>query len=239
MEAGLEGRHLTWLLELIGAADLDGPDQGAWLDILQADLDNFHAGLERALDAHASPRDPELALALAGLLAPFWLVRGPVGLGRRWLDAALSAAGPGADPRLRAVALDGAGHLASAEDDQDAQLACQQQSLAIWRGLADDAGTASCLGDLGSVAYIRGEYAAAEARFAEALELAARAGSDMLMARPLNGLGLIAMHQNDLVRATEYHQKSRRAGRGAQAVRRGAHQPGHRGLRPARLSGRP
>ena len=38
------------------------------------------------------------ALALAGLLAPFWMVRGHAGLGRRWLDSALAAAGPGGRP---------------------------------------------------------------------------------------------------------------------------------------------
>jgi predicted ATPase len=39
----------------------------------------------------------------------FWKVRGYAGPGRRWLDAALAAAGPAAEPRLRAAALDGAG----------------------------------------------------------------------------------------------------------------------------------
>src|SRR4029077_18301036 len=96
--------------------------------------------------------DPEQALALAGALAPFWLVRGPIALARTALDAALAAAGPGADTRLRAIALDGAGQLAAVQADHDAQRRYQQESLAIWRELGDDLQVASTLSDLGSAA---------------------------------------------------------------------------------------
>jgi hypothetical protein len=59
---------------------------------------------------------------------------GPMVVGRRWLDAALDAAGPGADPRCRAEALDAAGELARLQADHDATLA-YQQSLEIWGAL--------------------------------------------------------------------------------------------------------
>jgi hypothetical protein len=105
-----------------------------WLDLLAADHDNFVAGLEWSLSAGAAGADTaaESALALAAALAPFWKIRGYIGLGQRWLDAALAAAGPRADPRLRAAALDGGGMLAAVRADYDAQRAYQHQSLAIW-----------------------------------------------------------------------------------------------------------
>jgi len=208
--ADLRGRHLAWLLDFAGKADLAGPDQAAWLDLLEAELDNFRAGLDWCLapGGSGSPGDPALALRLAGALAPFWMVRGPVAAGRSVLDAALNAAGPGSDGRLRAIALDGAGRLAAVQADQEAQRAYQQESLAIWRKIGDDVRVASCLGDLGSVAHIRGEYPAAQSMYAEALELAGRAGDAQQMGQALSGLGRLALHQGDLDTATRYYTES-------------------------------
>ena len=199
--AELRRRHLEWLLDYARQADLEGPDQGAWLDLLETDLENFRIGLEDA--SAAEPR-----LELAGMLAPFWMVRGHTGLGRRWPEGALAAAGPAASPRLRAAALDGLGQLAAVQADYQAQRSCQQESLTIWRALGDDARVASCLGDLGSAAHIRGEYGQARAMYAEALEVANGANDSRLMARCLSGLGRLALHQGDLAKATDYYTDS-------------------------------
>jgi predicted ATPase/DNA-binding SARP family transcriptional activator len=205
---GAEQRHLAWLLEYAGEADFDGPDQSAWLDRFDADLDNFRAGLERALDGSQPRHDPATALALAGLLAPFWQVRGPIELGRRWLEAALMAAGADAEPRLRALALDGLGQLGLIQGDQQMQLACQQESLQIWRSLQDLPRVARCLGDLGSVEHVHGDYDAARARYTEALDLARGCADDTMMARALSGLGRIASFQNNLAQSTEFYEES-------------------------------
>lgn len=198
----LSRRHLGWLLDFAAEADLEGPDQGAWLDLLEAEIDNFRAGLEGSLAG------PESALALAGALAPFWIVRGYIGRGRSWLDAALAAAGPACDRRLRAIALDGAGQLAAVHGDVAAQRAYQQESLAIWRELGDHLRVASCLGDLGAAAHISGDYPAARAMYTEALELASGAGQAAQMARSLSGLGRLALHAGDLTAAAEYYSQS-------------------------------
>ena len=209
-EAELRERHLAWMLDFAAQADLDGPDQGAWLDLVEAELDNVRAGLEWSLapPAGRGGGEPVLALRLAGALSRFWLVRGPAGVGRSVLDAALSAAGPDADKRLRAVALDGAGQLAAVQADQDGQQAYQEESLAIWRELGDNARIVSCLGDLGAVAHVRGEYREARSMYTEALELAQRAGDARQMARTLSGLGRLALHQGDLDQATAYYTES-------------------------------
>ncbi len=214
--AELSRRHLNWLLGYVRQADLEGPDQGAWLDLLETDLENFRIALEASpagAGAGPAPGREEQAVAerrleLAGLLATFWMVRGHVGLGRRWLEGALAAAGPDAEPRLRAAALDGIGQVASVQADFGLQRACQQESLIIWRRLGDDARVARCLGDLGAGAHIRGEYPDALAMYTEALELAERAGNAQLMARCLSGLGRLALHQDDLALATEYYTES-------------------------------
>jgi len=200
----LSQRHLAWLIDYAGQADLDGPDQEAWLDLLEADLENMRAGLEWGLAQPGS----EQALRLAGSLAPFWQVRGHASLGRRWLNSALAAAGPDADPRLRAIALDGAGLLAGAQADHEAQRSYQQESLAIWRSLGDDVRTASSLGELGAVAHLRSDYPAAQAMYTEALDLARRADASSVMARCLSGLGRLALHTGDQALATAYYTES-------------------------------
>ena len=228
--AALHRRHMEWLLDFARQADLAGPDQAAWLDLLEADRDNFRAALEWSLTpagpgppaaqittsarpdpgapaAQTGP-DPRQTLALAGALAPFWLVRGPIALARTALDAALAAAGPEADRRLRAIALDGAGQLAAVQADHDAQRGYQQESLAIWRELGDDARVASTLSDLGSAAHFRGEYPLAQALHAEALELAERTGDAQQTGQALSGLGRLALHQGDLDQATAYYTQS-------------------------------
>ena len=212
----LSRRHLAWLLDYASQADLDGPDQEAWLDLLEADLENIRAGLEWAL-ARPGARH---ALQLAGALAPFWQVRGHASLGRRWLDAALAAAGPGADARLRAIALDGAGQLAGVQADHEAQRQHEQESLAIWRSLGDDVRTASTLGDLGAVAHLRSDYPGAQAMYAEALDLARRVGESSVMARCLSGLGRLALHTGDQAQATAYYTESMSRFRAAGDLRR-------------------
>jgi predicted ATPase/DNA-binding SARP family transcriptional activator/tetratricopeptide (TPR) repeat protein len=205
-DAAVRRRQLDWLLDLVGQADFDGPDQGAWLDLLEAEQDNFRAGLDWSL---ASPGgDPAVALALTGALSSYWVVRGPVSVGRGVLEAALTAAGPGGDRRLRAVTLDGAGHLASVQADQDAQRSAQEESLAIWRELGDAAGIANCLGDLGAGAHLRGDYPAARALYTEALEVARHAGDSRRMALALSRLGSLAMHEGDLDLATAHYTDS-------------------------------
>lgn len=220
--AELSRRHLDWLGDFSRQAELDGPDQGAWLDLLEADLENFRAGLAWGLEAGRAGTGlagqacaagqpgsvTEAALAVAGALAPFWVVRGHAGLRSDWLASALSAAGPSADRRLRAVALDGAGQLAYVQADHDAQRAYQEESLAIWRELGDDVRVASCLGDLGAAAHVRGDYPAALAMYTEAVELATRAQDAQQMARAFSGLGRLALHQDNLSQATEYYQAS-------------------------------
>jgi len=73
---------------------------------------------------------------------------------------------------------------------------------------ARNARIASSLGDLGSAAHTRAEYAAAHAMYEEALGLARRAGDTLQMARSLSGLGVLALHQGDLTRATTYFQEA-------------------------------
>ena len=71
--AEIRRRHRDFFRRLAedALAQADGPDGGAALDRIEADLDN----LRSAIDAAASSDDPAQALAIAAALRPFWLQR--------------------------------------------------------------------------------------------------------------------------------------------------------------------
>ena len=66
--------------------ELEGPDQAAWFDAIALDHDNVRAALEWSF----SGGDHELGTRLASSLGRFWLVRGHLIEGQRWLDRALA-----------------------------------------------------------------------------------------------------------------------------------------------------
>jgi predicted ATPase/DNA-binding SARP family transcriptional activator len=95
-----ERRHRDWYIELAEsdptpAGDLPARDRLRRLDL---ERDNLRAALASAL-----ADDPQLALRLAVALWRFWLMRGYLAEGYRWLDASLAAAPEHTDDRARAL----------------------------------------------------------------------------------------------------------------------------------------
>ncbi len=98
--AALERRHRDWYITLAEsdptpAGDLPARSTLAGLD---RERDNLRAALASALVA-----DPPLALRLAVDLWRFWLMRGYLAEGYRWLSAALAAAPDPTEVRARAL----------------------------------------------------------------------------------------------------------------------------------------
>jgi hypothetical protein len=83
------GAHRDYYLALAEAAapQLVGPDQGAWLDRLDAELGNLRA----AIACSRAQADPEPGLRLAASLREFWRARGHGAEGAGMLRALLDA----------------------------------------------------------------------------------------------------------------------------------------------------
>lgn len=95
-----ERRHRDWYVELAEsdptpAGDLPASDRLRRLDL---ERDNLRAALASAL-----ADDPQLALRLAASLWRFWLMRGYLAEGYRWLAASLAAAPERTTDRARAL----------------------------------------------------------------------------------------------------------------------------------------
>ncbi|MFF2027946.1 ATP-binding protein, partial [Streptomyces sp. NPDC058171] len=83
----LRRRHRDWYrgLALSGEAEWISSRQLEWI----ATFDREQANLREAMEFCVSD-NPEAGLTMAAALYPFWLARGSVGEGRRWLDRLLS-----------------------------------------------------------------------------------------------------------------------------------------------------
>jgi non-specific serine/threonine protein kinase len=136
----VQDRHAAYFLALAETADrqLRGLDQAIWFERLEREHDNLRAALHWALERQAMAA----ASGLLGALWWFWLVRGHLTEGRRWLEAFLATPAGTAPTAARAAALDYAGYLTCWQGDVPQARAWAEQALVIWRDLGDRRGMA-------------------------------------------------------------------------------------------------
>jgi non-specific serine/threonine protein kinase len=213
--------HATFFLALAEQADTEaalyGPEQGRWLDRLEADHPNLRAALSWAI----AQLDEETSLRLAASLWLFWYVRGHSSEGRRWLERAL-ALGSGAVSPGRALALNSVGNLAFDLSDLDRAQSAYEQSLAMWHELDDRERMGDALNNLGLVAIARGEYPRARELLEASLSLRRELGQYDLPAT-LSNLGDVASAEGDDDQARAWHEASLAASRDMGNIRRVAY----------------
>jgi predicted ATPase/DNA-binding SARP family transcriptional activator len=95
----VERRHCDWCLKVAAASD---PELHLLMKIAPASLDVEHDNMRAAL-SWALRHDPPLALELGVSLWRYWLARGFLADGRRWLEAALDAAPDPSPSRARGL----------------------------------------------------------------------------------------------------------------------------------------
>ena len=111
----LQQRHATFFAELVDEAHVAvlGPEQPAWLAVLDAEAGNWSAALRHLLDRAQADR----AAQMAGNLTFYWWFRGRADEGLPLLTACLE--GAVRDPAIRAGTLAGVGELAAYVDDRE------------------------------------------------------------------------------------------------------------------------
>jgi predicted ATPase len=150
-QTALQERHAVYFLVLAVTADrqLRGPAQVLWFDRLEREHDNLRAALRWALETRAGA----VASGLLGGLWWFWLVRGYLTEGRRWLQAFLTTPSGAVPTAARAAALGYAGYLACWQGDALQAHVWADEALALWRELGDGQGMAYALDVLAEAAF--------------------------------------------------------------------------------------
>ncbi|HEV2066275.1 MAG TPA: tetratricopeptide repeat protein [Thermomicrobiales bacterium] len=193
----LRSAHTGYFLSLAERAEpeLRKPGQEQWFDFLEAEHGNFRAALAWALAGH----HPGVALRIGAALWRFWMMRGYLSEGRRWLDRALED--EQAPLPQRAAALSAAGSLAEHQNDYAPAEALHRQALAAWRATGDLKNVGAALDSLGNVAHDQGNYEEAIELHEQALAVCRDVGDQWGAARALNNLGVVAYYQGAYDRA--------------------------------------
>ena len=192
--------HFLALAESAEAA-LRGPGQGAWLARLQSEQDN----LRTALDWYVA-RDAEAGLRMAVGLSHFWLIRGDLVEGRRWLDTLLDNMPERS--ALRANGLHAAARLARHQADTAAGISLCEESLGIYRECGDQRGQALLLRTYGLLLADDRDPVRARTLFEESLALARFGVDELGTAQALGTLGCLALAEADHPRAKAYLEES-------------------------------
>jgi predicted ATPase len=200
-------RHRDYFLAWAERAGpgLHGRDHRAWLGRFDAEQDNLRAALAWS---HDDPGGAEAGLRLGAAVEPYWMSRGLVTEGRRWVEAALERGAPGDGSRgdgrpparaaSRAAALAAAGLMAGNQGDLRRARPFLEAAAAHFRALGDARGLAGVLGVLAAAACLAGDYRMALDRDEEAVALARRSGDRRALA------GALSRYGGHLVRAGDY-----------------------------------
>ncbi len=194
-------RHAEWCCVLAEDAEAHWltSEQVRWLQLLEDESGNMRAALDWALNR--DPGNAEVGVRLAGLLNMFWLARGQLREGLRWMERALSRSGE-ASPAARARTHIHFGHLRGYLGADQRAEAVLEEGVRLCREVGDTHNQGAGLTMLGILAEDRGEYDRAARFLEEAVQLQREVVSPKMVAYGLQHLGLVTFGQGDIDLAT-------------------------------------
>jgi predicted ATPase/class 3 adenylate cyclase len=184
-------KHAAWFADLAHQAAGSDRDERkrVWLQRLEEEHGNLRIALEWALAA----REDELGSTLAVDLSDFWLTRGHLTEGRRWLETWLEHGTP--SPEKRIQLLHEASSIAVRQGDNEAADALGGALLDLTTELGDDRGVVQALAKLAWTAVRRDDFERAAELQGEASRRARRAGDRTALLVALTSLGLFELRR--------------------------------------------
>lgn len=190
---------------------LVGPDQLAWLALLDAEQDSFRAILESALKPPGQPAIAEAALTLAANLFNYWDIRGQFSEGFNYYSRLLAVGQAfGLDRSLPYALCKGrTGILAGRLGNFKAAEALLTESAREFheRGFALE--EASSVNYLGIFALLSGNYPAARELHRRSFDLTSPAPNSLVRANTLNDLGVVETALKNYEAAYSYYLQCR------------------------------
>ncbi len=175
-------------------ADMVGPTQHVVMRRLDDEIGNLRLALQAGLDLGGTPGEGSThadAVRLASGLWRYWLVRGQLSEGARWLDRVLSL-GADSPPEVRAPALNNLGNLALELSQYTKAHACYIQSRQLYESIGDESGIADELNNLGLLEIIQAKFSPAREFLEQSLAIRRRIGDNTALPATLSNLGDIA-----------------------------------------------
>ncbi len=186
-------RHSHWCASLAeSGSELEAAHQAEWVDRFEAEHDNFRAAMQWAIDTD----DGETAGRIASALWRFWLMRGYLREGRRWLGEAASLLP--VTSRTRVGALLGEAVLTCHQADYALATALFLQAREISTVLDERNTEGEILYGLATTEQFQGLYDQAGRHFEESLPLFEHTRGRALS---LMGLAMTLLYLGDVNRA--------------------------------------
>jgi predicted ATPase/predicted negative regulator of RcsB-dependent stress response len=205
-EETFKSRHADYYLNLAEAAEshLLRPERGMWLE----HLDRVHDNVRAALTWSSEHSAVQTGLRLAGALTWYWYLRGNLREGRTFLERLLAQNGQADISLARGKALYGASLLTRTQGNLEMASQEAQESVFLFRALADPYWLAFALARLGDIQVSQGRVEAARSSLEESRSLFQEQGIPLFEAFVLRYLGQAAFVSHDLVEAKTLFQQS-------------------------------
>ncbi|HCC56099.1 MAG TPA: hypothetical protein DEQ47_02335 [Solibacterales bacterium] len=200
--------HAAYCLVLAeeSAVEIGHPEQRAWTERFSLERDNLRAALDWLIEAG----NAEWSMRLANALFYSWHNHGHSMEGRRRFSAILRLPGAAGPARLRAKALYSAGNLALSHGDFDGSRELFEESLLLYRELADKPGILAVLNSFAIANRDCGNYAAARSMFMDSLSIWQELGDQISAARTMSNLADVVRAQGDYTVAASLHEECRK-----------------------------
>jgi predicted ATPase/class 3 adenylate cyclase len=208
--------HAKYFTKLAGreAGRVWGAEPEVGLTRLERDYDDLVSALEWARKSDIG-KESGIGLQLAAALGPFWERRGFLSEGRERLAQALRAKSRPEHDRCRVDALEAAARLAFLQSEYAEAMALYEKSLKFRRQIASKKqdirlqhGVVGVLNKIGISAARNGDYAVAEKRLQEAMDLAEKTKHIRGIVGALDHLAEVAWRQGDFDLAIERYRES-------------------------------
>jgi non-specific serine/threonine protein kinase len=195
-------RHAEYIVGLAEKAEpsLRGPEQAAWLQRLDRDLDNIRAVLAWA----AEVGETDLGLRTTGPLWRFWAIHGYLREARGCLEELL-----GREPNdglVRIQALNAVGYLVFLQGDYGVAQARYHEALALARAAGSEHGMVTSLSGLALLARVRRDYQRASDLSHEVLSIGCADEQNPWLTLAINTLGRVDYYAGRLPDAQRRHE---------------------------------